>query len=161
LHGYFPGCTSGYINILSGPSDETISNIRIDGFLQIIGDLNNYELFSCDGTLKDGYLTAMKILRGRKPDVLVCVNDLTAIGAMRAAYETGIKVPDEMEITGFEGTTFFQISTPSLTTVIFDDHLLGRESARSIISLIKGNEEKEIDIFGYKILSAESCRLII
>ena len=157
-----PDIESKNIYILSGPSDDTICNIRIDGFLQIIEGQNNYKIFRCDGTLKDGYKTAMKVLKEeKKPDVLICLNDLTAIGALRAAYETGIEVPNEMEVTGFEGTSFFQISTPSLTTVIFDDHLLGRESARSIISLIKGNEEKEVDIFGYKILQAESCKLII
>ncbi|MCK5153863.1 MAG: LacI family DNA-binding transcriptional regulator [Spirochaetales bacterium] len=156
-----PDIDSKNVYILSGLSDDTICNIRIEGFLKILENHNNYKIFQCDGTLEDGYKAAKNILNAEKPDILICLNDLIAIGALRAAYETGIKVPDEMEVTGFEGTSFFQISTPTLTTVIFDDYLLGRESADSIVSLIKGNEEKELEIFGYKILQAESCRLSI
>jgi LacI family transcriptional regulator, galactose operon repressor len=156
-----PGIESKKVYILSGPSNDIICDIRIDGFMQLLGNWDNYKIFRCDGTLDNGYTTAIDILKEGKPDILICLNDLIAIGALRAAYETGVKVPNEMEVTGFEGTSFFQISTPTLTTVKFDDYLLGKESAHTIISLIKGNEEKEVEIFGYEILQADSCRLNI
>ncbi len=156
-----PDIENRNVYILSGPADDPVSNVRVDGLLQIIENLNNYKLFRSDGSLDGGYEMAMHILKDKKPNVLVCLNDFIAIGTLRAAYERGIEVPDEMEVTGFEGTSFFQISTPSLTTVKFDDYLLGKESARTIISLIKGNKEKEVDVFGYEIIQAESCRLNI
>ena len=156
-----PDIENKFVYILAGPSNDTISNSRITGFLQIIGGLNNYEIFMCEGTLDDGYRTVLKILKDKKPEILLCLNDLMAIGALRAAYELGIQVPNQMEVTGFDSTAYFQISTPALTTVKFDNYLLGRESARSIISLIEGNEEEEEEIFGFEILQAESCKLII
>jgi DNA-binding LacI/PurR family transcriptional regulator len=62
---------------------------------------------------------AMLELLGReeRPDAVVCFNDLLALGAIRACYETGVAVPDEIAIAGFDGIKQGRFSTPSLTTV--------------------------------------------
>jgi len=55
--------------------------------------------------------------RGPLPDALVCCNDLTAAGALRAALERGIAVPDRLKITGFDNLPVGSWLQVPLTTV--------------------------------------------
>lgn len=52
-----------------------------------------------------------------RPTCVVCANDDMAIGAFRACYEKGIKIPEEMSITGFDDNSYSKLSTPALTTI--------------------------------------------
>lgn len=54
------------------------------------------------------------------PDAVFCFNDLLAIGALRAAAENGLRVPEDVAIVGFDNTDESAFSLPSLTTVAPD-----------------------------------------
>ncbi|MCK4542840.1 MAG: LacI family DNA-binding transcriptional regulator [Spirochaetales bacterium] len=146
--------------ILSGPADDYINYSRIGGCRQALAKTHNFKLWECDGTLEGGYKKTVEILKKEKPDVLVCLNDFMAIGALRAAHEFDIAVPGQMEVTGFEGTIYSGISSPPLTTVRFSDHLLGEESAQTIISLMEGQEAAKVKVLGFELIPEESCRLL-
>jgi len=80
------------------------------------------------------------------PDAVFAFNDLLALGAMRAALEAGLRVPDDVAIVGFDDIEEGRYSTPTLSTVapdkariaalalqllsarIADDHQPGRET---------------------------------
>jgi LacI family transcriptional regulator len=47
----------------------------------------------------------------------MCSNDMTAIGVLRSAYATGLKVPKDLSIIGFDDIRFAQFTTPPLSTV--------------------------------------------
>ncbi|MCI2421664.1 LacI family transcriptional regulator [Saccharopolyspora sp. K220] len=54
---------------------------------------------------------------GRMPDVIVCADDLIALGVTRACRAVGIKVPDEVQVTGYDNIEFARLGEPPLTTV--------------------------------------------
>jgi len=61
---------------------------------------------------------------GFQPTAIVCVNDLVAIGVLKELRERGIRVPDEISVTGFDNIQFAEVSNPALTTVdISRDHI--------------------------------------
>lgn len=65
-----------------------------------------------------GYELARYLLtRSPRPDALFAANDRAAMGALRAAWELGITIPDEVAIVGFDGLPETAFTVPSLTTV--------------------------------------------
>lgn len=67
---------------------------------------------------RQGYEGARKIISGGiESDVLVCSNDEYAIGAMAAFNDSGVNVPDQIKVTGFDDIPQAQYVSPSLTTI--------------------------------------------
>jgi DNA-binding LacI/PurR family transcriptional regulator len=56
----------------------------------------------------------------RPPDAVFCFNDLLAIGALRAAHDRGLRVPEDVAVVGFDDIEEGAYATPSLTTVAPD-----------------------------------------
>lgn len=84
------------------------AGIKFDPTLVVEGDL----------TRTGGYLAAQRLLALRqRPTAIVCVNDLTAIGAMRAAREVGLGVGRDLAIAGYDGTDESEHTDPPLTTL--------------------------------------------
>jgi len=65
----------------------------------------------------DGYGAVKKLLKKTKPDVIVAINDLVAIGAFRYLKEKGIKVPADIALVGFSDLQSVDILEVPLTTV--------------------------------------------
>jgi len=69
-------------------------------------------------TLEGGMLAFERLqARGELPTAIMCSNDMTAIGVLRSAFSTGLKVPKDLSIVGFDDIRFAQFTTPPLTTV--------------------------------------------
>ncbi len=67
---------------------------------------------------KQGYAGMLQILAGEDlPSAVVCHSDLAALGAMCAAFEKGLKVPDEIAITGFDNIVASRYAAIPLTTL--------------------------------------------
>ncbi|WP_205740811.1 LacI family DNA-binding transcriptional regulator [Haloactinopolyspora alba] len=65
----------------------------------------------------DGATAMRALLDHDPPDAVFCVNDQLALGALRVAYERGLRVPDDLAICGFDDIEDGRYSTPALTTV--------------------------------------------
>ncbi|MNP28651.1 putative HTH-type transcriptional repressor ExuR [compost metagenome] len=59
-----------------------------------------------------------------------------AIGAMRAAFDQGIRIPSELSIVGFDDIGFAHYTTPALTTVKRHIEQISIEGAKKILQLI-------------------------
>ncbi len=69
----------------------------------------------------------------RMPTGYVCLNDMTAIGAMRAFWTAGYRIPEDLSLIGFDNIPFCELTTPGLTTVEQHAYSLGRLSIRRMI----------------------------
>jgi DNA-binding LacI/PurR family transcriptional regulator len=84
-----------------------------------------------------GYEAASILLqRGTPCDAIVCASDLIAIGAMRALQERGLRIPEDVAVTGFDDIPIASFANPSLTTVQQDTRLAGTLLVDSLIALI-------------------------
>lgn len=71
-----------------------------------------------DMTRAGGYLATNNLLEQKpQPTAIVCVNDLTAIGAIKAAHEHSLVVGKDLAITGFDGIEEAENTQPPLTTI--------------------------------------------
>lgn len=72
------------------------------------------------------------------PTVVICGNDVLAVGAMVRARKMGLNVPDDVSITGFDDLEIAGITSPPLTTVRAPHQEMGRKAARILVQMVGG-----------------------
>ena len=120
------------IAFISGPSLLASARERRDMFITRLQDPCSgppREVLIEEGNHRvDGGLEAMQRLleRDPRPTAVIASNDLTAIGAMRAIRQQGLRVPEDISVVGFDDIQMAEFTEPPLTTV----RLLRTEVAR-------------------------------
>ena len=74
------------------------------------------------------------------PDAFVCANDYLAIHLMSAIKKKGLSIPDDIMVTGFDGTSQSALVEPALTTVQIPSIEIGRMSADILLARIRNPE---------------------
>lgn len=94
-----------------------------------------------DPTILGGYKMMDALLKeGSRPTAVVAANDELALGAIRRAGEEGIRIPEEMSISGFNNYYISEWVKPSITTVAQPMYDIGAVSARMLIKMINNEE---------------------
>jgi DNA-binding LacI/PurR family transcriptional regulator len=88
----------------------------------------------------EGAYQAAKDLLDRRPDLtaIVAESDMMAIGVLRALHEHGLRVPDDVSVTGFDDVDLSAYTLPSLTTVRQDTEAMGAGAVAAVLDLIDG-----------------------
>lgn len=81
-----------------------------------------------------------------RPTAVFCGNDVLAVGALRRAREMGIRVPEDVSITGFDDIELAQIVYPALTTVHVPHREMGRRAARALVDMVHGATTGSVDL---------------
>ena len=75
-------------------------------------------IIECDHTLKGGVSGFERLQKlATRPTAIVCSNDMTAIGVLRAAYMAGLHVPQDLSVIGLDDIAFAEYTLPPLTTI--------------------------------------------
>ncbi|GAB2527749.1 LacI family DNA-binding transcriptional regulator [Microbacterium petrolearium] len=86
----------------------------------------------------DGYAIATRLVAGQgRPDAIFCYSDLLAIGAMRAVFDAGLRVPEDIAIIGIDDIEEGRYARPSLSTVSLDLPFIAREAIARITARIE------------------------
>lgn len=110
------------IGFLAGPHKLHSAITRQNDFLAAMQEGNvpiqKKWIIECDHTLKGGVAGFGKLqsLSGR-PTAVICSNDMTAIGVLRAAYLQGLHVPEDLSVIGLDDIDFAEFTLPPLTTI--------------------------------------------
>ncbi|WP_027094178.1 LacI family DNA-binding transcriptional regulator [Cohnella thermotolerans] len=78
-----------------------------------------------------------------RPSAVFCVNDFTAIGAIKAAMEHGLRIPEDISIVGFDDTLLANAVVPELTTVTQNANELGALSVELLHRLITKDKARK------------------
>jgi LacI family transcriptional regulator len=83
-----------------------------------------------------GYQLALELLQVQNPPTAIfCANDLMAIGALEAASETGLRVPDDVSVMGYDDQELARYTHPPLSTLTLPNYEMGRRAAEMLIDL--------------------------
>lgn len=132
------------IAYIGAPSKFTLQTDRLDGYrngLAVAGIPCDPALIA-EGDLSrtGGYEAAFPLLDlPQPPTAMIGVNDLTAIGAMRAARERGLIVGKDIAIAGYDGTDDSEHTQPPLTTLRQEVYGIARQLAQMLIARISGD----------------------
>ena len=100
-----------------------------------------------DPTPMLGYPFTKQLLARQKPfTALFAYNDISAIGAIRAIQEQGLRVPQDISVMGFDDIQGAAFHTPSLTTVRQPLNRMGEVAAQSLLERIEGKKEYPAEI---------------
>lgn len=113
-----------------------------------------------EATLAGGHALIRELLArpGPRPTALFCVNDLMAIGALRALAEAGIRVPADMAVVGFDGVELGRFVTPALTTVNQPREMMGRLACEMLFGMLDGHAPAPGErVLPAELLVRESC----
>lgn len=85
-------------------------------------------------TMEGGYEACKRLLERNKPfSAIFCVDDITAIGAMKALREAGRRIPEDISLVGFDGIDLGKHITPSLTTIRVDASAMGAIALKMLL----------------------------
>jgi len=84
-----------------------------------------------------GHAAACRLLRS-SPTAIFAANDLLALGALRAAREAGIRVPQDLSLVGVNDIPLVGLIDPPLTTVRVPQREMGEAAARMLVALVEG-----------------------
>lgn len=94
-----------------------------------------------------GYPFAKQLLdRGKPFTALFAFNDMSAIGAIRAIQERGLRVPQDISVMGFDDIAGAAFNTPSLTTVRQPLSRMGHVAAETLLDRLDGKQEYPSEI---------------
>ena len=129
---------------LAGPQNLNIGIQRKEGFIAALNDSNidirDYTIQICDTHDYALKLIPEILCRHNNIDGIFAVNDLTAIGAMKAVKSVYKKVPDDVAISGFTNSFISYIADPELTTVDQKGYEMGQHAARMILKRLNSDE---------------------
>lgn len=128
------------IGHLSGPVDWIDAAARIEGWQDALAQagLEPAALIAGDWSAECGYREGLKISADRSMTALFVANDQMALGVLRAFNETGVRVPDDISVVGFDDQPESAYFIPPLTTVAQDFEELGQRCIDLLLDRIEG-----------------------
>ncbi|MFA6999241.1 MAG: substrate-binding domain-containing protein, partial [Victivallaceae bacterium] len=110
---------------------------------------------------KESYLAAMDFFRNKEiPSAIVCDNDLKAWGVMDAVKDSGLTVPGDVSVIGFDNITACTHMAPPLTTVEHPRKEIGYQGGKLLLKIIKEKiKGKNLEI-PIRLIKRKSCRKI-
>ena len=75
------------------------------------------------------------------PSAIFCSNDLMAIGAMRAAADMGVDIPETVSIVGYDDIRLASFVNPRLTTIHQPIDLVGKTAAELLLGFLSGRQD--------------------
>jgi DNA-binding LacI/PurR family transcriptional regulator len=131
------------IATITGPTDMAGAMDRLGGWRAALLAAGRTpaedDVATGDYTVEGGHRAMVELL-GREPrvDGVFVANDLMAAGALRAIADAGLRVPDDVAVTGFDDIPIAQATQPPLTTVHQPIEELGRRMAESLVAAMGG-----------------------
>jgi LacI family transcriptional regulator len=124
------------------------------GYQPLIAEVNQYD--------EIGGAEGMRQLMqdpGLCPDGIFAANDLMAIGAIKAAREAGLRVPEDIAVVGFDDIPAAALVTPALTTVRQFQLEMGQKAARLVLERLNGEvpQEGRVIEMPYELVVRESA----
>jgi LacI family transcriptional regulator len=142
------------IAIMKGNPVSSDSKERWEAICRVAGQIGllidpelTVQIDTDDPTPMLGYPFAKQLLgRGKPFTALFAYNDISAIGAIRALQEQGLRVPQDVSVMGFDDIPGAAFHTPSLTTVRQPLKRMGEVAAQSLLDRVEGKKEYPSEI---------------
>ncbi|MDD7185883.1 MAG: GGDEF domain-containing protein [Oscillospiraceae bacterium] len=151
------------INYVSGPMENPESRQRYEAYKSVLSEngieFEKERVYFGEFRSIDGIHAANEILDSdlEFPDAIICANDAMALTVIITLEKHGLKIPDDVIVTGFDNISAARYFCPELTTVDRPLKLLGRKACEIIQSVYNGEDiQKNHTVFTNPVFS-ESC----
>ncbi|AWE07080.1 transcriptional regulator [Lysinibacillus sp. 2017] len=133
------------VAFLSGPKNLKPVQQRLAGFQKATMEKNikTHIFESPFDFLEAEKITREALTKYPTIDGVFASSDMIAMGVLKAAHKLGIRVPEELQIVGFDGIAIGEIVTPGLTTVAQNIYALGEAATKMLVQQINGETLKQ------------------
>lgn len=133
------------IGVITGLKENLHTEDRFTGYLQSLEEahieLDKSLIAEGDFTMWSGLNAAGYFCRMKdKPTALVCMSDEMAFGAMQTLKTYGIKVPDDISVTGFDDIKNAKYYNPALTTIAQPSKEMGTVAVDTLLRIVEGEK---------------------
>jgi DNA-binding LacI/PurR family transcriptional regulator len=142
------------IGIIGGIEGSNVARIRLEGYGRALGEMGigitaeyvmTFRVHGEGMNYETGFAHMRKLLQARPlPTAVFAVNDTTAIAAMSAVQESGLSIPGDISIIGFDDIEMARSVTPRLTTMSSHREEIARQGADLLVRLIRGETPKDL-----------------
>lgn len=126
------------IAMISGPQSSTPGKKRAEGFYSAMKSANlkvdSTYFIESDFTEAGGYSAMKQLLQLENPPTAVfTANNLMTMGALHALRESGVSIPDQISIIGFDDLSFADLINPPITVISRDARLQGSQAMQLML----------------------------
>lgn len=156
--------------LVAEASEESVGKLRLEGYCDALKahgiEVNTNLICQTEEALshfsmENGYLSTKKLLeRGEPFTALYAVSDALAIGARRALYEAGLRVPEDVSLAGYDGLDMAEYSVPSLTTIRQPVEKMAKDTTKLLFDIISNKTKHQHVIYEAELLVRESTAKI-
>ncbi|CAM3654624.1 MULTISPECIES: LacI family DNA-binding transcriptional regulator [Saccharibacillus] len=145
---YLVGKGHTRIGIISGLMDSIPSRLRFNGYYKAMTEFQlpfdpQFIRIGNWGSESGYRLTGELMQLTNRPTALLIMNDLMAVGALKAAAEQGVSVPSDLSLIGFDNREFSAYLSPGITTMDVPLHEIGILAMKTLRSKIDGQPVPE------------------
>lgn len=135
------------IGFISGPPDQHSAKARIDAFSTSLAEcgipLREEWVVRGDHTMEGGIRGMEEILGARsRPTAVMCSNDMTAVGVLHEAYKSGLRIPQDLSVIGFDDIQLARVMIPPLTSIQMSRTSLATSAVNSLRAHAEANSPR-------------------
>ncbi len=152
-----------------GPTNASTAAGRATGYREVLAEAGmmvapdhvQATAHGDDSAEDSGYVAMQRLLTARpRPDAVFCFNDPTAIGAMKAILDAGLRIPQDMAVVGCGNIRNSDFLAVSLTTIDQDGRGIGLKTAKLALSLVAQPSRRRTILLEQRLIPrASSLRL--
>ena len=147
-----------FVNGLATSSEATA---RAHGFHKacMAHGIKDERFYQADWQMEEGVRVAQTMLERPDdlPDVIFCCNDELAVGVQETLLAHGVRIPEDVMVTGFDNREISLRATPRITTVDRDYATIGHTAITTLVGLMEGDSFARFKPSPARYVLAESC----
>jgi LacI family transcriptional regulator len=135
---------------ISGREESTINQLKFQGYLRALKEANiplvEEYVFNSDGdyTYESGIKAVEMFMNlSDKPTAVFAASDSIALGVIHGAQDLGFKIPEDLEVFGFDNTKLATMVRPTLSTVVQPTYDIGAVAMRLLTKFMNKEEVEE------------------
>ncbi len=150
------------LHFMAGTKGNSFSELRIDAFREVLEENNipfNWDMVSYGDFWSDPAERAtIKIIEsGKLPQAIICANDKMAIAVSNTLVSHGIRVPEDVAVTGFDCVLEVLFTNPRITTVNTDYVDLANKTAEILVEISQWKNKTETFLVPLRVCIGQSC----
>lgn len=135
--------------VLRGLDASEPTELRMQGIEKALNEakieLKSENILNGEWKYEQGKAAARQLLTSENPpSAIIAMNDEMAVGAMDAAVELGLKVPEDVSVAGFDNADIVHYVTPKITTVDRPLQEMGFQTMKLLLDKITNSEYEDV-----------------
>lgn len=146
--------------VMAGTKETHVNSERLKGVQKAFEEYNltltDNRILYADFSEEDAYELAKAYLKTNRPTAFICFSDLMGFGVIRAVTEAGLRIPEDISVTGFDDLVISGYIQPPLTTIRQDFTEMGKTAAQLLQNLMEKKQcEKHVNV-AYELIERKS-----